>query len=935
MAELDGRRIAAVFAADAAMHRRTHRFAHLDRHIHQFADADLVEFRKRIGFVDLVRIVRGQEFAGVVTREAEGHLRQIVGAEAEELRLFRHLVRGERRARDLDHRADFVFEVALRFRDQFVRRFDDDLFDERKFFHFAGERDHDLGNDVPIGMLFLDADRRFDDGSRLHLRDLGIGDRQAAAAVTHHRVEFVQVCDDLFDLRDRLLLRLGKRRDVLFGGRNELMQRRIEEADGDGIAAQRLVQFFEVGLLHRLDLGESRFALFDGVGADHLAERGDPCRIEEHVLGTAKADALRAERGSLFRILRGIRVGADRHCLVLVGQFHDAPEIAAVRIGGNGRDQAVIDGARGAVQRNAVALFEHFAREGELLVLLVHLDVAAAGDAAGTHAARDDRRMRRLSAADGEDALRILHAFDVLRRGLEADENDLFAFLALFDCIFRREDDGTRGSAGRGRDALADDVFFVRFLESLGIELRVQQHVKRLRVDLHERFLLGDHALVDEVARDLDRGGGGTFAVTRLQHVEFFVFDGELHILHVAVMIFEDLADILELFIHIGEYVCHLGDGHRGTDARDDVLALCVGEEFAHQALFAGGGVTRERDARAAVVAHVAERHHLDVDGRAPTVRDVVIHAVDVRTGVVPRTEDRFDRAEELFLRVGREVGADLLFIFGLELVGEFFEVVRRQFDVLCDALLFLHLVDELFKIFFADFHDDVGIHLDETAIAVPRPAGIAGFCRDGLDHFFVETEVEDGVHHAGHGSARARTDGDEQGVLFIAELLAADVLHLVDILHDLRLDGRIDLPAVLIVLRACFRGDREALRHGKTDVGHLCKVRALAAEEFAHLCIAFREKVAIFFCHKRFPPVSIGIFFASSLTLSFYYKTSQISSVKIKFLKLFTRNLRRRARHKKNAAADVPQTLIPAADTPRRRARGSPFWRRNTHTAV
>ena len=852
MAELDGRRIAAVFAADAAVQFGAGLAAELNGHLHQFAHADGVEAGERIGFVDLVLVVRRQELAGVVTREAEGHLRQVVGAEAEELRLFGDLIGGERRARDLDHGADFVFEVCARSLDDFVGRLDDDVFDELHLFDFAGERDHDLGNDVPFGMTALDGDRSLDDRVGLHDGDLGIGDAQAAAAVTHHRVELVQVGDDLLDLCDRLVLRLGERFDVCLFRGHELVQRRIEEADGDGIAAQRLEQAFKVCLLHGLDLGERGFALFHRFGADHFAEGVDTAFAEEHVLGTAQADALRAERGGLLGVLRGVCIGAHAECLVFVGHFHDAAEVTAVGVCGNGGDEAVVDVAGGAVQRDAVAFMIHFAGEGELLVLFVHLDVAAAGDAAGAHAARDDCRVGGLAAADGQDALRIFHALDVFGGGFEADEDDLFALLALFDRVFRREHDGACGSARGSGDALADDVVLIRLLERVGVELRVQQHVERLGVDLHERFLLGDHAFVDEVAGDLDGGGGGALAVTRLQHVELLVLDGELHILHVAVMIFEDLANFLELLVHFGEDVCHLGDGHRGADAGNDVFALGVGEEFAHQALFAGGGVTGEGNARAAVVAHVAERHHLHVDRGTPAVRDVVVHTIDVGAGVVPRAEHRFDGAEELFLRVGGEVGTDLRLIFCLELLGQGLEVFRRQFDVLRDALFFLHLIDELLEVLFADFHDDVGIHLDETAVAVVRPAGVARLLCDGLHHFFVEAEVEDGVHHARHGSACTRTDGDEQRVLFVAELFAADLFHLVDVLHDLRLDIGVDLPAVFIILRACLGGDGEALRHGKTDVGHLCKVCALAAQELAHLCVPFREKVAIFLCHRK-----------------------------------------------------------------------------------
>ena len=75
MAEFYRGRIAAVLTADTAMHIRTNGFAHLSSHFHQFAYADLIQFCKRIILVDLVIIVCAEEFAGIVTAEAEGHLR--------------------------------------------------------------------------------------------------------------------------------------------------------------------------------------------------------------------------------------------------------------------------------------------------------------------------------------------------------------------------------------------------------------------------------------------------------------------------------------------------------------------------------------------------------------------------------------------------------------------------------------------------------------------------------------------------------------------------------------------------------------------------------------------------------------------------------------------------------------------------------------------
>ena len=89
-----------------------------------------------------------------------------------------------------------------------------------------------------------------------------------------------------------------------------------------------------------------------------------------------------------------------------------------------------------------------------------------------------------------------------------------------------------------------------------------------------------------------------------------------------------------------------------------------------------------------------------------------------------------------------------------------------------------------------------------------------------------------------------------QQGIFMVAELLAGDLLHLLDILHDLGHDLGVDLAAVLIVLGAGLGRDGKALRDGQADVGHLREVRALAAQQLAHLRVALREKIAEFFAH-------------------------------------------------------------------------------------
>ncbi len=266
----------------------------------------------------------------------------------------------------------------------------------------------------------------------------------------------------------------------------------------------------------------------------------------------------------------------------------------------------------------------------------------------------------------------------------------------------------------------------------------MQKHVQRLGVNLHKSLLFGNHLFVDKVAGNFNCRRRGTLAVTRLQHIQLVVLDSELHILHIAVVVFERCANLLELRVSFGEHVLHLLDGHRGANARNYVFALSVYKEFAHKPLFAGSGITRERNARTRSVAKVAERHHLNVYRSTPAVRDIVVHTVDVSAGVVPGTENGFNCFEKLFFGVVGEVFTKLFLIFCLELVSKLLQIVRSKVHVVFDALLFLHFVDELFEVLLAHFHNDVGEHLNKSSVAVPSPTGVARFSGDGVYNVLV-----------------------------------------------------------------------------------------------------------------------------------------------------------------------------------------------------
>src|SRR3954467_8846262 len=111
MAERDRRRIAAVLAADAQLQAIAHLTPAVGRDANEFADPFAVDRDEGVDRQNALGLVRAEEARRIVARDAEGGLRQIVGAEREELRGLRDLAGLETRARQLDHRTNLIVDL--------------------------------------------------------------------------------------------------------------------------------------------------------------------------------------------------------------------------------------------------------------------------------------------------------------------------------------------------------------------------------------------------------------------------------------------------------------------------------------------------------------------------------------------------------------------------------------------------------------------------------------------------------------------------------------------------------------------------------------------------------------------------------------------------------------------------------------------------------
>src|SRR4030088_1391964 len=108
-----------------------------------------------------------------------------------------------------------------------------------------------------------------------------------------------------------------------------------------------------------------------------------------------------------------------------------------------------------------------------------------------------------------------------------------------------------------------------------------------------------DQAFVHHVTRDADRGGCGALSGARLKEIELATLDGELEILHLAVVVPQPLLGVNQLLVRIGKALSHVVDVERSPGAGDDVFPLRVDQELAVKPSLPSRRIPRERDTRA------------------------------------------------------------------------------------------------------------------------------------------------------------------------------------------------------------------------------------------------------------------------------------------------------------------------------------------------
>ena len=138
-----------------------------------------------------------------------------------------------------------------------------------------GDGYHDLRSGIEAFLYQFGSS--VEDSAELCLAYLGVCDTQTYSAVSHHGVDLMQALAAFFNIVNAYAQLFGQFSLFLGSLRHELMERRVEQTESNGLAVHYL-QGILYGLLDvRLQFSQSGLSLFVGLGEYHFPELGQRC----------------------------------------------------------------------------------------------------------------------------------------------------------------------------------------------------------------------------------------------------------------------------------------------------------------------------------------------------------------------------------------------------------------------------------------------------------------------------------------------------------------------------------------------------------------------------------------------------------------------------------------------------------------------------------
>ncbi len=132
-------------------------------------------------------------------------------------------------------------------------------------------------------------------------------------------------------------------------------------------------------------------------------------------------------------------------------------------------------------------------------------------------------------------------------------------------------------------------------------------------------------------------------------------------------------------------------------------------------------------------------------------------------------------------------------------------------------------------------FHYDTTVHLKKTTVGIPGEFCITSLLGERFDHFIIDSQIEDGVHHARHRLTSAGADGKKERILKITKLFPHGSFDLGDIRFDLGIKSLGILLTVVVIVSANFGRDGEPCGNGNSDTAHFGEICALAPKKSLH----------------------------------------------------------------------------------------------------
>ena len=147
--------------------------------------------------------------------------------------------------------------------------------------------------------------------------------------------------------------------------------------------------------------------------------------------------------------------------------------------------------------------------------------------------------------------------------------------------------------------------------------------------------------------------------------------------------------------------------------------------------------------------------------------------------------------------------------------------------------------IEDVIELRHVDMQRDFAEHLNEAAVAIVGEARVAGFGDQAFGAGIVQAEVENGVHHAGHGELGAGTNAHQERIGCAAELFAHELFELGHGFVNLVIDFFGHFVAIFKEEVTNLSRDGEARGHRHAGLAHLGEACAFAAQNLFHGSVA------------------------------------------------------------------------------------------------